>query len=82
MTTTITRLSLPMGATLALAAIIYYGIHSRAEAESRLRSATDAAAVMVVNVTHPKPDAPAAELVLPGNTEAFSDAPIFARTSG
>jgi len=33
-------------------------------------------------VIHPKDGAPLEELVLPGNTQAFSDTPIFARTSG
>jgi RND family efflux transporter MFP subunit len=82
MTTTMKRLSLPVAGCLALGGVIYYGIHSRVEADSRLRTATDAAAVMAVNVIHPRPDAPSNELILPGNTEAFSDAPIFARTSG
>ena len=76
------RLSLPVAAVLALGVVIYFGIHSRAAAASRLVAATEAAAVAVVDVVHPKPDAPAAELVLPGNTEAFTDTPIFARTSG
>ena len=76
------RFSLPVAGVLTLAAVIYYGIHSRAAAASRLTAATEAAAVTVVDVTHPKPDAPAAELILPGNTEAFTDTPIFARTSG
>jgi RND family efflux transporter MFP subunit len=76
------KLGLPVVASLALGAVIYYGIHSRAAAASRLAAATESAAITVVDVTHPKPDAPAAELVLPGNTEAFTDTPIFARTSG
>jgi RND family efflux transporter MFP subunit len=76
------KLSLPLAGVVVLGAVIYYGIHSRTVAASRLTQATEAAAVTVVEVTHPKPDAPAAELVLPGNTEAFTDTPIFARTSG
>jgi len=76
------RLGLPAAAVLALGIVIYFGIHSRAAAASRLVTATEAAAVTFVDVTYPKPDAPAAELVLPGNTEAFTDTPIFARTSG
>jgi RND family efflux transporter MFP subunit len=76
------RLSFPLAVCLALAAVVYYGLHSRTAAEARLRAATEAAAVTVVDVVYPKPDAPAAELILPGNTEAFTDSPIFARTSG
>ncbi|HEY4043543.1 MAG TPA: efflux RND transporter periplasmic adaptor subunit [Rhodopila sp.] len=35
-----------------------------------------------VNVVYPKPSAPDQELVLPGQTMAFTDAPIYARTNG
>src|SRR5258707_5671543 len=33
-------------------------------------------------VVFPREGAPTQEIVLPGNTQAFSDAPIYARTSG
>jgi len=36
----------------------------------------------VVNVVSPKPNAAAQEVLLPGTTQAFTDAPIFARTNG
>ncbi len=39
-------------------------------------------ATPVVNVTHPAPAAPVQEIVLPGNTAAFTDSPIYARTDG
>lgn len=67
---------------LLLAAVIYAGIHERAEAQSRLALATDRAAVPTVSVVLPKPNAAADEIVLPGNTQAFIDTPIFARTNG
>ena len=35
-----------------------------------------------VTVVHPKRAAPAQEIVLPGNMQAFIDAPIYARTNG
>jgi RND family efflux transporter MFP subunit len=35
-----------------------------------------------VNVAHPQPGDRAQELVLPGNTQAFIDSPIYARTNG
>ncbi len=76
------RLSLPAIAVFALAGVIYFGVHSRATAAATLKSATEAAAIAIVDVVNPKPDAPKSELILPGNTEAFTDAPIFARTSG
>src|SRR5712672_4105836 len=65
-----------------LAVLIYSGIHSRAVAESRLTQRTQEAAVATVTVVFPKEGAPTQEIVLPGNTQAFSDAPIYARTSG
>jgi hypothetical protein len=70
-------------ATLAVLAImIYSGIHSRAVAESRLTQRTQEAAIPTVAVVFPKEGAPTQEIILPGNTQAFSDAPIYARTSG
>jgi RND family efflux transporter MFP subunit len=72
-------------AAAALAAfvlLLYAGIHSRAAAESRLKQRTEEAAVPTVNVIYPREGAPTQEIILPGNTQAFSDAPIYARTSG
>jgi RND family efflux transporter MFP subunit len=66
----------------ALALLIYSGIHSRAAAESRLTKRTQEAAIPTVAVVFPQEGAPTQEIVLPGNTQAFSDAPIYARTSG
>src|SRR5258707_7915922 len=65
-----------------LAVLIYSGIHSRAVAESRLMQRTQEAAIATVTVVFPKEGAPTQEIILPGNTQAFSDAPIYARTSG
>jgi multidrug efflux pump subunit AcrA (membrane-fusion protein) len=65
-----------------LAYAIHGGITTRVAAESSLARSTEEAAVPMVNVIHPKEGAPLEELVLPGNTQAFSDTPIFARTSG
>jgi RND family efflux transporter MFP subunit len=67
-------------ATLAL--LIYSGIHSRVAAESRLMKRTEEVAVPTVAVVFPKEGAPTQEIILPGNTQAFSDAPLYARTSG
>jgi RND family efflux transporter MFP subunit len=69
-------------ALVALALMIYSGIHSRAAAESRLTQRTQEAAIPTVAVVFPREGAPTQEIVLPGNTQAFSDAPIYARTSG
>lgn len=66
----------------ALAYAINRGVTTRVAAESSLARSTEQAAIPTVNVIHPKGGAPLEELVLPGNTQAFSDTPIFARTSG
>src|ERR1700724_3014810 len=77
------RTAIVIAAALAvLALLIYSGIHSRAVAESRLTQRTQEAAIPTVAVVFPKEGAPTQEIVLPGNTQAFSDAPIYARTSG
>src|SRR5215510_5018215 len=62
--------------------IIGLGFISRRRAEADLKQATAAAAIATVNVIYPKAGAPTDEIVLPGNTQAFTDAPIFARTNG
>jgi len=73
---------LATAALAALALMIYSGIHSRVIAESRLKQRTEEAAIPTVAVVFPREGAPTQEIVLPGNTQAFSDAPIYARTSG
>src|SRR5712671_8102507 len=65
-----------------LAYAIHKGVTTRVAAESILARSTEEAAVPIVNVIHPKDGAPLEELILPGNTQPFSDTPIFARTSG
>ena len=62
--------------------VIGLGFISRKKAEADLKQATAAAAIATVNVVYPKAGAPTDEIVLPGNTQAFTDAPIFARTNG
>ena len=69
-------------AALALAVVVLFGIHSRTMAASRLAEATDQAAISSVNLVHPQPATRAQDLVLPGNTQAFIDSPIYARTNG
>lgn len=71
--------------TIALAAIgwfVYKGINSRVSAEKALVEETKDSAVLTVAITHPKATNAANELVLPGNTQPLTDAPVYARTSG
>jgi RND family efflux transporter MFP subunit len=77
-----TTILLATAAFIGLALLVYTGIHSRVAAESRLKLRTEEAAIPTVTVVFPKEGAPTQEIVLPGNTQAFIDAPIYARTSG
>jgi RND family efflux transporter MFP subunit len=77
-----TAVLVAVAVVVALALLIYSGIHSRVAAESRLVRRTEEAAVPTVAVIFPKEGAPTQEIVLPGNTQAFSDASLYARTSG
>jgi RND family efflux transporter MFP subunit len=67
---------------LVLGIVIFSGIHERAHAERTLGVVTERAAVPTVNVVQPTSGAVSQEIVLPGNTQAFNDTPIYARTNG
>jgi RND family efflux transporter MFP subunit len=67
---------------VALGFGIYAGIRNRVDAETALAHETLENAVPIVQVVRPIVGAPDAKLTLPGQTMAFSDAPIYARTSG
>jgi RND family efflux transporter MFP subunit len=69
-------------AVVVLGVVIHAGIHARTAAAAKLKRATAQAAIPTVNVVYPKAGAPAQEIVLPGPTQAFIDAPIYARTNG
>jgi RND family efflux transporter MFP subunit len=71
-----------LAGALALGLVIYSGIKARAADEKKLMLATARAAIPTVKITHPKPGASTQELILPGNTQAYADAPIYARTNG
>ena len=73
---------MPVTAIAVIALVIFFGIRSRVNAEANVARATREAAVPIVNVVHPVADAPSQEIALPGNTVAFIDAPIYARTNG
>ncbi len=69
-------------AVVLLGVVIFLGIHERAVAETKLGHNTEQAAVPTVTVVHPAPNSASQEIVLPGNTQAFIDTPIYARTNG
>lgn len=62
--------------------IVVAGILPRIQARSALRRETAEMAIPAVVVVQPKRSAPAQEIVLPANVQAFADAPIYARTNG
>ena len=74
-----------IGAVLVLAlvgALVAFGIIPRIRARQVLREQTDRTAVPSIGILHPTRAVPAQEVILPGNIQAFVDAPIYARTNG
>ena len=69
-------------AAAVILAVVLAGILARDAAQHRLEKRTEAAAIQSVNVVHPTVSRGSPEIALPGNTQAFTDTPIYARTSG
>jgi RND family efflux transporter MFP subunit len=69
-------------AVLIVAGIVVAGIVPRRNARAALKLTTNDLATPTVSVIHPKLGAPQQEIVLPGNMQAFTDSPIYARTNG
>jgi RND family efflux transporter MFP subunit len=69
-------------ALLVVAAIVVAGVIPRLRARAALRTDTRDLAIPTVSVIHPKLGAPQTEIILPGNIQAFTDSPIYARTNG
>ena len=65
-----------------VAAIVVSGILPRIHARADLDKETAEMAIPTVSVVHPKRGAPAQEVVLPANVQAYIDSPIYARTNG
>lgn len=63
-------------------AVTYKGISSRLRAAATVKADTQELAVPSVSVAQPKRGAPQQEIVLPGNVQAYIEAPIYARTTG
>ena len=62
--------------------LVFRGINTRIKAASILRQETSDLALPTVSVVHPKRGALKDEIVLPGNIQAYTDSPIYARASG
>jgi RND family efflux transporter MFP subunit len=67
---------------VAVSGAIFARFSDRVDAEEKLARATLEAAVPSVTVIHPQAGAPNQEIVLPGYAQAFTDTPVYARTSG
>jgi RND family efflux transporter MFP subunit len=65
-----------------VAAIVISGILPRIHARADLDKETAEMAIPTVSVVRPKRGAPAQEVVLPANVQAYIDSPIYARTNG
>ncbi|HEV1284268.1 MAG TPA: efflux RND transporter periplasmic adaptor subunit [Bryobacteraceae bacterium] len=62
--------------------VVIRGIHSRINAAAVVRERTLEESIPSVTVIHPKRGELKEEIALPGNIQAFVDAPVYARTSG
>lgn len=62
--------------------VVIRGIHSRINAAAVVRQRTLEESIPSVSVIHPRRGEPREEISLPGNIQAFVDAPVYARTSG
>src|SRR5438105_357580 len=77
------RAALWVVALVAAAVVLaIVGIVPRVRARTALQQQTEALAAPTVQVARPQPGMLAQDIVLPGNVQAFSDSPLYARTSG
>jgi len=76
------RLGIVILVLAIVAAIVVSGILPRIHARADLDKETAEMAIPTVSVVHPKRGAPAQEVVLPANVQAYIDSPIYARTNG
>jgi RND family efflux transporter MFP subunit len=67
---------------IIVAGIVIAGVVPRLRAKAALTVETRDLATPTISVIQPKQGAPHQEIVLPGNIQAFIDAPIYARTNG
>src|ERR1700677_4462068 len=65
-----------------VALVVIWGIAARSAAHHTLEKDSAAAAIPTVNVIYPAPSTLSSEISLPGSTQAYTDTPIYARTSG
>jgi membrane fusion protein, multidrug efflux system len=69
-------------AGLAAIAVAFFGVGSREKSETGLSRWTDVQAVPSVDIVNPERGVGQQELTLPGNVEAWYQAPLYARVNG
>ena len=77
-----TALILILCVAAVVALVVARGINDRVASANAVRVETAKVAIPAVSVIAPKMGAMQNEIVLPGNVQAFKDAPIYARASG
>jgi RND family efflux transporter MFP subunit len=70
-----------LGLAAIFVIIVVFGLISRSVAAQQLASTSDAQSIQTVNVVSPQGTAKST-LVLPGDIEAYNEAPIYAQVSG
>ena len=78
----VTRAVMLLLMVVVVALVVIWGISSRRKANAQLSQETQDLAIPTVSVIHPKAGAPQQEIVIPGDMQPYTDAPIFARTNG
>jgi len=78
----LTRVVMLLLVVIIVALVVLWGISSRGKANAQLSKETQDLAIPTVSVIHPKLGAPQQEIVIPGDMQPYTDAPIFARTNG
>ena len=76
------RLLIIVLALCVVAGVVVFSLLPRLRDKKTVRAETMEMAIPRVSVLHPRRAAPAQEVVLPANIQAFTEAPIYARTNG
>jgi RND family efflux transporter MFP subunit len=67
---------------IIVAAVVIFGVNARRGSERTLEKETAITSIPSVNVIYPVSSTLSSEVALPGNTQAFTDTPIYSRTNG
>jgi RND family efflux transporter MFP subunit len=67
---------------IVVTGVVVFGINARRGSERTLEKETAITSIPSVNVVYPASSTLSPEVALPGNTQAFTDTPIYSRTNG